>query len=158
MKNLNQRETSDSAWMHLSILPCDSDNRARQQRGCKRSRQPLRTHVGIRGIQPDQPDLVRDPFDLVATVTFTHAKEARTTEMFYAGADTWKFRFTGTRTGAWSVSTSSSDSDLDGYTGYVTVCPRSKKANTYVEKPIYITGLACYYVLAESHCIEIGRI
>ncbi len=42
-----------------------------------------------------------NPFDLVATVTFVHAKETRTTEMFYVGDNTWKFRFTGTRTGVW---------------------------------------------------------
>jgi len=66
-----------------------------------------------------------NPFDLVATATFTHPKEKRTTEMFYAGSDTWKFRFTGTRTGTWSISTSSNDSDLDGYTGSVTVSPRA---------------------------------
>ncbi|UCF14838.1 MAG: DUF5060 domain-containing protein, partial [Phycisphaerales bacterium] len=65
-----------------------------------------------------------NPFDLVATATFTHDKETRTTEMFYVGSDTWKFRFTGTRTGTWSISTSSGDSDLDGHTGSVTVSPR----------------------------------
>jgi len=65
-----------------------------------------------------------NPFDLVATATFTHAKETRTTEMFYVGSNTWKFRFTGTRTGTWSISTSSGDLDIDGYTGSVTVSPR----------------------------------
>ncbi len=66
-----------------------------------------------------------NPFDLVATVTFTHAKEVRTTEMFYAGSDTWEFRFTGTRTGVWRFSTSSSDADLDGHLGSITVSPRA---------------------------------
>ena len=66
-----------------------------------------------------------NPFDLVATATFTHAKEERTTEMFYAGNNTWKFRFTGTRTGVWKFSTASSDADLDGHTGSVTVTPRA---------------------------------
>jgi len=69
-----------------------------------------------------------NPFDLLASVTFTHAKETRTTEMFYAGDDVWKFRFTGTRTGVWSFSTSSGDADLDGYTGSVTVGPRANAA------------------------------
>jgi len=64
-------------------------------------------------------------FDLVAIATFTHAKETRTTEMFYTGSDTWKFRFTGTRTGVWKFSTSSSDVDLDGHTGLITVTPRA---------------------------------
>lgn len=62
-------------------------------------------------------------YDLVATVTFTHGAsgESHTSEMFYAGGNTWKFRFTGTRTGAWSVTTASSDADLNGHTGTVTV-------------------------------------
>ena len=66
-----------------------------------------------------------NPFDLVATVTFTHAKEVRRTEMFYVGSDTWRFRFTGTRTGGWRFSTSSRDADLDGHTGSITVRPRA---------------------------------
>ena len=67
---------------------------------------------------------VGNPFDLVATATFTHADETRATEMFYAGNDTWKFRFTGTQAGIWKFSTSSDDVDLDGHTGSVTVSPR----------------------------------
>ena len=70
-----------------------------------------------------------NPFDLVATATFVHAQETRTTEMFYAGNDTWKFRFTGTRTGIWNFSTASSDADLDGYAGSVIVRPR-RNVNT----------------------------
>ena len=66
-----------------------------------------------------------NPFDLVATVTFTHANEKRTTEMFYAGNNLWKFRFTGTRTGLWTFSTSSRDEDLDGRSGSITVIPRA---------------------------------
>lgn len=65
-----------------------------------------------------------NPFDLVATVTFRHADESRITEMFYAGDDTWKFGFTGTRTGVWKFSTSSGDADLHGHSGSVTVSPR----------------------------------
>jgi hypothetical protein len=45
--------------------------------------------------------------------------------MFYAGNDTWKLRFTGTRIGGWSFITTSGDSDLDGFTGTVTVNPNS---------------------------------
>jgi uncharacterized protein DUF5060/uncharacterized protein DUF4038 len=70
------------------------------------------------------PSWSGNPFDLVATATFSHAQETRTTEMFYAGSDIWKFRFTGTRTGVWRFSTSSSDADLDGHTGLITVTPR----------------------------------
>jgi len=66
-----------------------------------------------------------NPYDLVATATFVHAGtgETRTTEMFYAGGTTWKFRFTGTRTGTWSFTTASSDSDLSGHSGVVTINP-----------------------------------
>jgi len=69
-----------------------------------------------------------NPFDLVATVTFTHAREKRVTEMFYIGHDTWKFRFTGTRTGVWRFSTSSDDADLDRHTGSITVTPRANSS------------------------------
>lgn len=66
-----------------------------------------------------------NPFNLVADVTFTHAEsgETRTTQMFYDGDDTWKFRFSGTRTGQWSFTTSSSDPDLDGHNGALTIQP-----------------------------------
>ncbi|MBS3735387.1 MAG: DUF5060 domain-containing protein [Phycisphaerae bacterium] len=54
-----------------------------------------------------------NPFDLVAKATFTHVsgKETRVTEMFYAGEDTWKFRFTGTRTGKWTFITQADGAD-----------------------------------------------
>ena len=62
-------------------------------------------------------------YDLVATVTFTHAKTGttRTTEMFYGGDHQWKFRFTGVRTGRWTFTTDSGDPDLAGFAGAVTV-------------------------------------
>ena len=62
-------------------------------------------------------------YDLIATATFTHASsgEKRTTEMFYDGADTWKLRFTATRSGTWTFTTTSADSDLDGKSGTVTI-------------------------------------
>ena len=68
-----------------------------------------------------------NPFDVIATVTFVHSGTGlqHKTQMFYAGDNQWKFRFTGTRTGAWSFSTFSSDPELDGQTGSVIVAPRS---------------------------------
>jgi len=71
----------------------------------------------------DNPSYSGNPFDLVATVTFSHRESHRetTTEMFYSGNDQWKFRFTGTAVGAWDFATSSADPDLDGYTGTVNV-------------------------------------
>lgn len=86
-----------------------------------------------------------NPFDLAAKATFTHAREARTTEMFYAGNDTWKFRFTGTRTGVWSVSTSSSDPDLDGFTGSVNVRPR---AGSHIKG--FLTSVGNKYAIMEE--------
>lgn len=64
-------------------------------------------------------------YDVLATVTFTHGAsgETRTTQMFHDGSQTWKFRFTGTKTGAWSFTTSSGDPDLNGHTGTVTINP-----------------------------------
>ncbi len=73
------------------------------------------------------PTYSGNPYDLIATATFVHngSGETHTTEMFYDGGDTWKFRFTGTRLGTWAVSTSSADSDLDGHQGTVTVTANS---------------------------------
>jgi len=64
-----------------------------------------------------------NPFDVPATATFTHTGtgQKHTTEMFYDGDDTWRFRFTGTRTGKWTFETSSNMPELDGHAGAVTV-------------------------------------
>ena len=45
------------------------------------------------------PSYSGNPFDLVATATFTHqgSGEQRVSELFYKGGDTWTARFTGTR-------------------------------------------------------------
>lgn len=66
-----------------------------------------------------------NPFDLIATATFVHGAsgETHTTELFYDGGSSWKFRFTGTRQGTWTVKTTSSDPDLNGLTGNITVNP-----------------------------------
>jgi hypothetical protein len=73
----------------------------------------------------NNPSWSGNPFDVVATVTFLHqgSGETRLTEMFYAGGTTWKFRFTGTRTGLWTFTTSSSDSDLNSHSGNITITP-----------------------------------
>jgi hypothetical protein len=64
-----------------------------------------------------------NPFDIPARVTFTHAGtgKKRTTEMFYDGEDTWRFRFTGTRVGEWTFHTESNVPELNGHAGAVTV-------------------------------------
>ncbi len=71
----------------------------------------------------ENPGFTENPFDLVATVTFVHTSsgETHTTEMFYDGGSTWKFRFTGTQIGTWTFTTSSSDADLNGNSGTVTI-------------------------------------
>lgn len=74
------------------------------------------------------PTYAGNPFDLLATATFAHKEtgEKRVTEMFYHGNNIWKFRFTATRPGKWTFTTASSDSDLDGKKGMLSVKPNPK--------------------------------
>lgn len=69
------------------------------------------------------PSYSGNPFDLIATAQFTHTAtdETITTELYYLESDTWAFKFTGTKPGAWSYITKSSDPDLDGKRGTFTV-------------------------------------
>jgi len=82
----------------------------------------------------ENPSYSGNPFDLVASATFIYVNESgteletRITEMFYAGGTTWKFRFSGTRTGTWTFKTTSSDNELNGHTGTVTVNANSNPA------------------------------
>jgi hypothetical protein len=70
------------------------------------------------------PSFEGNPYDLVAKATFTHpTAEKIVTELFYNGGNKWKLRFTGTATGEWSFQTTSSDPELTGLTGRVTVTP-----------------------------------
>ena len=73
----------------------------------------------------DNPSWSGNEYDIVATVIFSHTSSGstHTTEMFYDGSNTWKFRFTGTKTGEWTFATTSSDPELNGLTGNVTVAP-----------------------------------
>jgi hypothetical protein len=69
-----------------------------------------------------------NPYDVEAAATFTFESNPaiqRSIQMFYVGANTWKFRFTGDRIGVWSVETNSADSQLDGYTARVNVTANS---------------------------------
>jgi hypothetical protein len=67
-----------------------------------------------------------NPFDVVATATFTHPTAGTiTTEMFYNPTPeevNWILRFTGTEVGTWSFTTSCATVvGLDGHSGTVTV-------------------------------------
>ncbi|MHC4674324.1 MAG: apiosidase-like domain-containing protein [Planctomycetota bacterium] len=68
------------------------------------------------------PSYSGNPYDLVATATFTHATESNIqTELYYDGGNDWKLRFTGTAVGLWSFTTASSDSDLNGLSGSIVI-------------------------------------
>ena len=64
-----------------------------------------------------------NPFDVEAIATFTHAASGETikTALFYEGETSWAFRFTPTKTGEWQYETASSDEDLNGISGAITV-------------------------------------
>jgi hypothetical protein len=78
------------------------------------------------------PSYSGNPFDLVASTTFVHSAsgEIRTTPLFYAGGDEWRFRFSATRTGAWTFTTSSDDPELHGHQGTVTIAPNPEPTIT----------------------------
>jgi hypothetical protein len=83
----------------------------------------------------ENPDHPANPFDLEATAIFTHkaSGETRRTGMFFDGNATWKFRFTGTRTGEWTFVTRSSAPALNGRTGAVSITvDRTRPARGFV--------------------------
>ena len=67
-------------------------------------------------------------YHVAATVEFTHAASGvrRRTEMFFAGENSWAFRFTGTKVGTWSFVTTSDDEELRGHTGRVSIVPNPR--------------------------------
>lgn len=71
------------------------------------------------------PGYSSNPFDLIASATFTHTAsgETRTTGLFFSGDDTWAFRFSGTQPGEWIFQTQSAEPALDGHTGTVWIEP-----------------------------------
>ena len=64
-----------------------------------------------------------NPFELEVGATFTHGASGTTVTLpgYYAGGDTWKLGFMPTETGDWTYTTSSTDSDLNGVTGSLSV-------------------------------------
>jgi hypothetical protein len=87
---------------------------------------PLNDYVEF---QANNPTYNGNAFDLTSTVSYEHkvSGQKKDIEMFYDGGTTWKYRFTGTETGVWTYTTSSSDPQLDGLTGCIDVTPSSRK-------------------------------
>nr|WP_286669000.1 T9SS type A sorting domain-containing protein [Fodinibius salicampi] len=86
----------------------------------------------------EHADYSGNPFDVIATVTFTHTSsgEEIITEMFYDGDWDWetgtkgsvnifKFRFSGTKLGEWIFNTSSNESALNRLSGSIEVVEQS---------------------------------
>ncbi|MBN2595014.1 MAG: DUF5060 domain-containing protein [Sedimentisphaerales bacterium] len=71
------------------------------------------------------PDYSGNPFDIIAKATFSHLPTGQKirTELFYAGDNNWKLRFTGTQTGRWSFITESDDPELSNFKGQIDVQP-----------------------------------
>jgi hypothetical protein len=77
---------------------------------------------GVHEIALSGDTSVLNPFDTVATVTFTPPTgEPKTVYMFYDGGDTWRARVYVTETGAWTwTSESPTDQRLNGQSGAFT--------------------------------------
>lgn len=73
-----------------------------------------------------------NPYDVIAHAVFTHTKsgEQETSLMFFDGDNTWKFRFTGTKTGEWKLTTSG-PGELDSQTATVTIQKNPEKRNGF---------------------------
>jgi len=94
------------------------------------------------------PTFEGNPFDVLAAATFVHADsgETRTTEMFHDGGSAWKFRFTGTRPGKWTFSTSSRNANLAGLRGTVTIAP-----NPHPKIKGFLTHHGSKYAITRRH-------
>jgi hypothetical protein len=79
------------------------------------------------------PNWSGDPFDVLATAEFRHTAsgEILRTPLFHQGGTTWAFRFSATRPGSWSFTTTSDETDLHGHTGTVTVTPPTPQTPTH---------------------------
>ncbi|MCB9249860.1 MAG: DUF5060 domain-containing protein [Ignavibacteriales bacterium] len=88
-----------------------------------------------------------NPFDLISNVTFIHqpTNKVITTQMFYDGNNTWKFRFTGTRLGLWKYYSVSSDEELNGINGEVNIIE-----NTSTNKYGFLTNVGNKFAIQIS--------
>jgi len=94
---------------------------------------PLYAQTGIRWspyleweIDKADVDYTGNPYDVIASVKFTHSVSGDTvrTLMFYDSTGSWqgwKYRFTGTQTGVWNYESFSENEGLNGRTGSVTI-------------------------------------
>jgi len=65
-----------------------------------------------------------NPYDVIASAEFTHTDGAKVRAlMFYGGEDQWRFRFTGTGVGTWTLRTEG-PGDLGGHTAAVAIPER----------------------------------
>jgi len=93
-------------------------------------------------------DYTGDPYDVVASATFTHTDlETYVVPLYFAGSNTWKLRFTGPRVGLYTFVTSSSHTGLNGLVGTATVDANpDTTAKGYLTasgtKYAYLTGIA----------------
>ncbi|MFW5944794.1 MAG: DUF5060 domain-containing protein [Bacteroidota bacterium] len=74
-----------------------------------------------------------NPYDVEAVAVFTHqsSEKKKLSQMYYAGNDTWRFRFTGTMRGRWNVVTSG-PGNLGGKKASVTIEPAQKEKNGFL--------------------------
>jgi hypothetical protein len=121
-------------WM-TTITGCTASEARRSARVVPPTGEAAQLWAPVEWTLDVPPPPGQNPFDVRAAVEFVHREtgERRSTEMFYAGGDHWKFRFTGTRTGEWSYSTSSVHLPLHGHRGSVAVHPNpDPKARGFV--------------------------
>jgi hypothetical protein len=78
----------------------------------------------------ESPYSAANAFDAEAKVDFVHTDSGQRlrTGMFFAGGTSWRFRFTGTKTGKWVFSTSSEEAALSGLSGSVVIEENSNRA------------------------------
>ncbi|MBD3266896.1 DUF1961 family protein, partial [bacterium] len=74
-----------------------------------------------------------NPYDVIAHARFTHETSGETIRslMFYDGEGRWRFRFTGTRLGRWTIATTGPGS-LGGQTGAVEVYENPTRRNGFL--------------------------
>ncbi len=79
------------------------------------------------------PGVTGNKYDVIARAIFKHEMGAEIHSlMFYSGdSDIWKFRFTGTKTGRWTINTEGPEG-LEGYTGEVIIKENQVKRNGFL--------------------------